>query len=194
MTDQDYYQYLIQRGRLAAVYRRWYLYPRICRHLQGRVLDVGCGIGDFLRFRPDTVGVDTNPYLVEHCRKLGLNAHHSQGVTMPFETGEFQGVVMDNVLEHIAEPLPVLFEVSRVLTPGGKFVVGVPGLRGHAADPDHKIFYDERGLIDCLAGAGFTVRTSFHVPLKSRWCDHTVRQYCIYGVFTRTSAPEPEEG
>src|SRR5687767_14790324 len=47
MTDHAaYFEYLQRRGRLGYLYRTRYLYPRVFRHLHGRVLDVGCGIGD----------------------------------------------------------------------------------------------------------------------------------------------------
>ena len=109
MADQDqYFDYLMQRSRLGSLYRRHVLYPRLVRRLRGRMLDVGCGIGDMLAFRPDSVGVDINQRTVEYCRQRGLTAHRMDVDRLPFDDGTFDSVLLDNVLEHIAEPAALL--------------------------------------------------------------------------------------
>ncbi|HRE15454.1 MAG TPA: methyltransferase domain-containing protein, partial [Rhodocyclaceae bacterium] len=143
----DYFDYLRQRSVLALLYRKHWLYPRLCRHLSGAVLDVGCGIGDLLAFRADTTGTDINPRAVAWCRDKGYPAELMMPDVLPFQNSVFDGVVIDNVLEHIADPVPLLDEVRRVLRPGGRALIGVPGRRGYACDPDHKVYYDEAGLV-----------------------------------------------
>ena len=186
MTDQDaYFEYLMGRSRLGLLYRRYRLYPRICRELRGRVLDIGCGIGDFLAFRPNTVGVDVNERTVAWCREQGLDAHPMPFDVLPFESETFDGSVLDNVLEHIGQPLPLLREVFRVLKPGSALVVGVPGIRGYECDDDHKVFYGEESLVETLGAAGFRKRRVFHMPLRSKFLDRKLSQYCVYGVFVK---------
>jgi SAM-dependent methyltransferase len=186
MTDSDrYFEYLKSRSLVAHVYRQFFLYPVLCRHLKGRVIDVGCGIGDMLAFRPNTVGADINPHTVAHCRERGLPAVAMEPHRLPFDDQEFDSAVLDNVLEHIGDPRPLLREVARVLKPEGIVLVGVPGERGFASDNDHKVFYDERALIGALHGSGFLTSRLFHVPWRSRALSRRVRQYCIYGVFSR---------
>ena len=184
MTDYDaYFDYLRQRKGLGLLYRRLWLYPRLCRHLRGRVLDVGCGIGDMVRFRPGTVGTDVNPKAVAYCREAGLDVVLMQPGRLPFENRAFDGVVLDNVLEHLDDPVPLLAEIRRVLSEDGTLIVGVPGSRGFASDSDHKRHYPEAALIDCLSSAGFTLDTLFHQPFRSRFLDRTLRYHAIYGVF-----------
>lgn len=186
MTHDKYFNYLLRRSQIGSMYRRYYLYPRLDRRLQGQALDVGCGIGDMLAFRPKTVGVDINPRTVEHCRSLGLQATMMQGDRLPFDATSFDSVLLDNVLEHIAEPVPLLAEIQRVLRPGGRLLVGVPGACGWDSDPDHKVYYGERELIKCVSAAGFVAREIFHTPLgQSLWLNSHMRQYCIYGAFER---------
>lgn len=181
---EDYYRHLARRSWRGALYRRHWLYRRICKRLCGATLDVGCGIGDMLRYRPETVGVDVNPRAVAFCREQGLQAHRMEPDVLPFGDGEFNSVLMDNVLEHIADPGPLLAEVRRVLRVDGRLVVGVPGRRGWDSDPDHKIRYNERELADRLVVAGFQLREMFYTPLfRSSVLDACLRQYCIYGTF-----------
>lgn len=186
MTDYDaYFEYLRHRKLAGVWWLRHWLYPRISRHLSDRVLDVGCGTGEMVRFRPQTVGVDVNPRFVEYCRSQGLDVHPMQPDRLPFEDRSFQGVVLDNVLEHIEEPAPLLAEIRRVLPPGGTLVVGVPGRRGFASDSDHKRHYSQSDLYACMRGAGFDAASVFYQPFRSRWLDEHFRLYAIYGVFRR---------
>lgn len=184
MTDyDDYFVRLRNRKRAGLWYRNSWLYPRICRHLNGRVLDIGCGIGDMVRYRPGTVGVDVNPKAVAYCRSQGLQVHQMDPDRLPFSDGEFDGATLDNVLEHLASPQALLAEILRILRRGGKLVVGVPGECGFASDPDHKCHYSEAGLIRRLRDSGFELLHVFHQPFRSRLLDRRFRYYAIYGVF-----------
>lgn len=180
---QDYYAYLRGRSLKGKLYRNWWLYPRLVRHLSGRVLDVGCGIGDMLRFRPNTVGVDINPEAITWCRKQGLDAVHMEQDRLPFEHKSFDGVILDNVIEHIASPKPLLAEVRRVLKPSGRLLAGVPGPKGYRSDPDHKVYYDEAGLVRLMKENSFICRVILPMPLRLPGLSARMRQYCIYGVF-----------
>lgn len=181
----DYFDSLIRRKRVGLWYRNAWLYPRICRHLRGRVLDVGCGIGDMVSYRSQTVGVDVNPKAVAYCQRRGLTVQRMDPDLLPFRDGEFDGAVLDNVLEHLEEPGSLLSEIYRVLRSGAGFVVGVPGESGFASDPDHKRHYSETALIHRLRSAGFDPVRVFHQPLRSRLLDRYFRYYAIYGVFRR---------
>jgi SAM-dependent methyltransferase len=184
-AHEDYFVYLRGRSLSGLVYRKLWLYPRLRRLVKGRVLDVGSGIGDFLANRPGTVGVDVNPLLVEWCRGRGLDAFVMKDGALPFPDRSFDAVMLDNVLEHIAEPLPLLAEIRRVLLPDGVVVVGVPGVKGFAADPDHKVFYDEQSLTRVLERSSFTCTRVLHMPIDWRFLSRRLRQYCLYGVFRR---------
>ena len=181
---EEYGEYLMRRSRLSGLYRRYLLYPWICRRLRGRTLDVGCGIGDFLQFRPDTIGVDINAHTVAYCRERGLDARLMEPDVLPFENASFDSALMDNVLEHIAAPDALLGEVLRVLRPEGRLLIGVPGELGWDCDPDHKIRYDEASLAAALQATGFAPVGVFYAPLwRSAWLSRHLRQYCIFGLY-----------
>jgi SAM-dependent methyltransferase len=187
MTDyEEYFVRLRSRKRVGLWYRDLWLYPRICRYLNGKALDIGCGIGDMVRYRPHTIGVDVNPKAVAFCQSQGLQVHQMQADRLPFPDAGFDGAILDNVLEHLASPDVLLAEIHRVVRSEGSLIVGVPGECGFASDPDHKRHYSEAELIRCVRGSGFEPLHVFHQPFRSRLLDRHFRYYAIYGVFRRT--------
>ena len=184
-SHKKYFEYLKKRSRLGLWYRNHWLYPHICHYLNGHVLDVGCGIGDFLKFRKNTIGVDVNPENIGFCQKMGLYASLIESDHLPFETASFDGIILDNVLEHIQTPEPLLREVHRIIKPFGTFIIGVPGVKGYSKDADHKIFYDKSRLEAIVSPIGFKSQCSFCAPFKSALLDRYLPQYCLYLIFTR---------
>lgn len=184
-APDNYFTYLNQRRWSGKIYRKLWLYPILSRFLTGKVLDVGCGIGDFLSFRNNTIGVDINPHAVDLCRQKNLDAMVMQRDELPFLNQEFDGAVLDNVLEHIDEPGPVLYELHRVLRPEAALIVGVPGSIGYKRDSDHKKFYSEEKLVKTVTNCGFKLIKTFGMPLNSERLDTILSQYCIYGLFRR---------
>jgi ubiquinone/menaquinone biosynthesis C-methylase UbiE len=186
LNNEQYSAYLAKRSRLGSVYRNFVLYPKLCKHLKGSALDIGCGIGDMLQYRPHTIGVDINPFNIAICDKRGLDARVMQIDVLPFRDQSFDCALLDNVLEHIQKPENLLKEVYRILRPGGKLLVGVPGEKGQQSDPDHKIFYDESALILLAQRHQFLVTKQFHMPLfKSSWLSKSLSQYCVYSVWKK---------
>lgn len=186
-SNEEYFDYLQSRSRLGVIYRNLWLYPRLSSRLNGRTLDLGCGIGDMLTYRDKTVGVDINPHTVAFCKARGSEAYLMHPNKLPFDSKEFSSVLMDNVLEHLAEPVPLLTEVRRVLLAKGRLLIGVPGLKGWHSDPDHKILYDESDLVALVKPLGFCHIETFYTPLfYSDWLNRNMRQYCIYACFERS--------
>lgn len=187
MTDNDQYvQYLSQRSRLGALYRKYWLNPRQSPRHVGSTLDLGCGIGDMLGYRSNTVGVEVNPRTVEYCNARGLEAHLMRPNELPFPEGRFDSVLMGNVLEHLSEPAPLLTEFHRVLAKEGHLLVGVPSSRGWAIYRDHKVLYDVSSLVDRVQRFGFRHVETFHTPIwRSTWLDQNMRQHCIYASYVR---------
>lgn len=178
---QQYFEYLKNRSFLGRIYRRFFLYPKINRLIHGRLLDVGCGVGDMLAFRPNSVGVDINDLNVKFCRWRGLDVQLMPIDQLPFANASFDSVLLDNVLEHITEPGPLLNEIKRIMLPDGVLVIGVPGLLGQLCDDDHKVYYDEAMLYKLADKLGFEITKMVYTPLcKSVFLSQVVKQYCIY--------------
>jgi SAM-dependent methyltransferase len=82
----------------------------------------------------------------------------------------FDAILLISVLEHLAEPAPVLAAIRQLLRPGGVLLINVPTWRGKfflelsafrlGLSPsvemnDHKMYYDKRDLWPRLIRAGF---------------------------------------
>jgi ubiquinone/menaquinone biosynthesis C-methylase UbiE len=122
---------LIRQGRVLA--------PYIQRHVDftgcADVLEVGCGVGAQLhvllqRFpKGRFTGIDRSPVQLDHARQFLAEAiaagqvelREASAYALPFPDNHFDGACIYFVLEHLAQPLPVLQEVRRVLKPGGVF-------------------------------------------------------------------------
>jgi len=96
-----------------------------------RILDVGCGHGEFMKSvfdkTPHTYGVDPDRDALD---KNTLIKNKVVGVVeeLPFESGYFDIVVSEWVLEHLQNPDNAFREIYRVLKPGGKVVFLTPNV------------------------------------------------------------------
>lgn len=116
-------------------YQTHYVWPAVRQLLPDlanlRVLDAGCGIGDytarFLDEGASVVGVDLSAESLERARdRCGTRAEfHRQDLTEPFEfasDGSFDLVFANLVLDHVEDLGPVFDEFDRVLTSEGTLV------------------------------------------------------------------------
>jgi SAM-dependent methyltransferase len=112
-----------------------YRVARIEPYVAGRWLDFGCAEGGYdaalLRAGADeVVGADVEPERLEEARNQGL-AHATYQLVdprcvLPFEDGSFDGVFMNEVLEHVVDQQQVLAEVHRVLRSRGVLALNCP--------------------------------------------------------------------
>jgi SAM-dependent methyltransferase len=90
----------------------------------GRVLDVGCGVGDDVRaLGPGSVGVDPSRTMLRIARSRGGAFVLGGGQRLPFRSGVFDGVRADRVLQHVEDPERVTDELVRVVARGAPVVV-----------------------------------------------------------------------
>ncbi|WP_261842348.1 class I SAM-dependent methyltransferase [Aliamphritea ceti] len=184
----EYHEYLLKRSFLGKIYRNLLLYPKLIKYCSGRVLDVGCGIGDFLTFcdgRIDAHGVDINENNVKFCQQKGFKSAVINNGIIPFENGFFETIILDNVIEHIDEPSQLLSEFERITAKGATVIVGVPCLKGFNSDPDHKVFYRWENLVEVFVSFGFSPVNSFYMPVNTPVLGKILRQHALYVIFER---------
>lgn len=110
---------------------RWILKEAKKRVAHGRWLDIGCGGGFFLKLCREAgyevAGLELARQAREKASKvLSLEIEREPVEDCAFAPGSFDVVSMNNVLEHIPEPLKTLREVHRILRSGGLLTISVP--------------------------------------------------------------------
>jgi SAM-dependent methyltransferase len=100
-----------------------------------RVLEVGCGMGQFAErllaeVDLDLVAVDLSPRMVELARERGVDARVGDAQRLAFRDAHFDCVVANWMLYHVDDLELALSEFVRVLVPGGRLVAATIG-EGH---------------------------------------------------------------
>jgi 2-polyprenyl-3-methyl-5-hydroxy-6-metoxy-1,4-benzoquinol methylase len=99
----------------------------------GRLLDVGCGPGEFLaemsRRGWQVAGLDADPKAVERARARLGPAVACHGVEeLPPSSGPYDVITLWHVLEHLERPRQALQLLAAQLAPGGRLLIAVPNL------------------------------------------------------------------
>ena len=111
-----------------------YRVDRISQYLSGHWLDLGCADGGYheemlARGLHSVTGVDVEEDRIADAMRRNLaNASYAtyDGRFLPHADEVFDGTLMNEVLEHVADERQALSEVFRVLKPGGVFVLISP--------------------------------------------------------------------
>lgn len=97
---------------------------------QARLLDVGCGNGEFLlaasRVGFISHGLDTSTAAVALCEQEGLSAEVADFFSL--DVDPVDAVTMWDVIEHVPDPLAFLARARDLLNPGGFLVVKTPAV------------------------------------------------------------------
>ena len=179
--DQAYYRPWEGQAR----HRAWIWRQRMDRvegHASppGRLLDVGCGTGTFLRLAQtrgwEVTGTELSPYAAKAAEGEGLTVFEGEVWEAGLPVGAFDVVTCWHVIEHASRPRRVIEEIHRVVRPGGWLVLATPNLEDHifrAAyvlargrrprlyEPDgrevHLFHFSARTLRTLVASAGFEI-------------------------------------
>jgi ArsR family transcriptional regulator len=140
-------------------------------HPLGDLLDIGCGQGRLLKLLASrahrVVGVDTDPAARRLARAevllAGLpNCTLRQGdmLDLPFEDGEFDTIILDDVLAADEAPEKALLEAQRVLRRGGRLLLLASADNNDVADLRQK-------FTDWAAATGMRLARPRSIPEKN---------------------------
>jgi SAM-dependent methyltransferase len=95
------------------------------------MLDIGCGLGTYVRrfgdFTPYAYGMDIDRGRCEEGARNGVKGLVvGVGEALPFADNSFDGVLLNEVIEHVTSDRETLRESLRVTKPGGKVLIFAP--------------------------------------------------------------------
>jgi len=136
-----------------------------------KLLDIGCGNGDFLFFAKglgwDVTGIDLDPNAVNTALSKDLNVR--TGDVFSIKQGEmFDMISLSHVVEHVYNPAELIEQCYYHLNPGGKLWLETPNINSIGLNvykeywrglepPRHLMIYNETILTDILKKTGFKI-------------------------------------
>ena len=128
------------------------------KYAKGKLLDLGCGKVPLYNVYKDYISDNT---CVDWGNTLHKNQHlaHECDLTkpLPFKDGEFDSVILSDVLEHIPIPELLVKEISRVLSSEGILLLNVPFYYSIHEEPHDFYRYTEFALRYLMEIAGLEV-------------------------------------
>ncbi|MGD0845167.1 MAG: class I SAM-dependent methyltransferase [Geobacteraceae bacterium] len=139
-----------------------------------RILDIGCGFGETLGYHKargcEVYGVEADENIRRVAEKFGYNIH--VGLFDPSLYGPefFDYVTMDQVVEHMTDPLRTLRDINGILKPGGYLVIGAPNGDGWGAwlfgtrwvswhIPYHLQFFSSKSMALAASESGYELES-----------------------------------
>jgi SAM-dependent methyltransferase len=143
-----------------------------------RILDVGCGLGLYVRrfraFTEDVHGVDIDADKVLEASVALPNIRQASAEHLPYPDETFDMLLSHEVLEHVSDDRAAVREAHRVLKPGGRLVVFAPNrlypFETHGVYWRGKYHYGNIPLVNYLPDV-----------LRAKLCPH-VRAYTFRGL------------
>lgn len=136
---------------------------------KGKLLDLGCGAGDFLNIAKqmgwDSCGCDFDPIIIEQCKNKGLNVRLG-GLDSFHKDEMFDVITMNHVIEHVIDPQQTIKDCFKKLNQDGCLWIGTPNPQASVAKafgknwvglhpPYHLCIPSQAELLRWLDEAGF---------------------------------------
>ncbi|MCG9892420.1 MAG: class I SAM-dependent methyltransferase [Thermosynechococcaceae cyanobacterium MS004] len=139
----------------------------------GKLLDIGCGTGEFMRFAQqegwtDVQGIEVVPEIAAIAtQKTGATVYATDFWNAPLKAGDYSVIAIWDVIEHLRDVSVTLSRIYDLLKPGGVLIIGtvnrdgfsIKMLRHHAqtfGPPEHLTFFTQRGAYLALATQNFS--------------------------------------
>jgi 2-polyprenyl-3-methyl-5-hydroxy-6-metoxy-1,4-benzoquinol methylase len=134
-----------------------------------RILDIGCGFGESLAYHKkrgcDVHGVEADKNIRRVADKFGYDVQVGLFDASKYEPTSFDYVTLNQVIEHVTDPLEMLRGIATVLKTGGIAILSTPNATGWGArffgkywinwhTPYHLQFFTENSMRNAAEKAG----------------------------------------
>ena len=155
-----------------------YLFDRYQIKKGNKLLDLGCGRGEFLNgfieMGVEGHGVDFTDSAVNYCPNATIKQADIENDGLPYEDNFFDVIFSKSVIEHFHNPDIMIKEVFRCLKPGGIAIILAPSweynYRIYFEDYTHRTPFMKTSLRDVHLINGFSsVKVDFFRQLPILW-------------------------
>jgi SAM-dependent methyltransferase len=135
-------------------------------HIQGHVLDVGCGFGDFINHiqTSQKSALDANPEMKKFLDpSIEFKGGFTSDLKTAFKAKDFDWIFSSNLLEHLTREQVTDFfnDCKNLLKPGGSLLIFMPNYRfcsnEYFDDYTHLTPISDRSLCDWLRACGYKI-------------------------------------
>ena len=164
------------------------------RNGPGKLLDVGCGRGDFLAKMRDlgweVVGLEPDERSAELAHKrFNLDVRKGTIEQAHFPDDTFDAITVNHVIEHLPDPIGSLQECKRILKKDGRLIIFTPNIESlgsrrfgkawwHLDPPRHFYIFSPLSLKSCVEKTGFNVLALRTSARSANWM--WVNSYLIH--------------
>lgn len=132
--DRDYFRnyasYVANSSSHEKYFRRKLVQVEKKAGKKGRLLDIGCALGDFLEMAEkmdwQTQGLEISKEAVIFCKKKGLEVVQGTIETADFTPNSFDLITCFETIEHVKEPEKTIKGIFRLLKKGGLVMLTTP--------------------------------------------------------------------
>jgi ubiquinone/menaquinone biosynthesis C-methylase UbiE len=183
----SWYDNCLNQIYFRAIYARAEKMAEPCLANGGKVLDIGCGTGNWLvrlakKYKKfELHGIDRSQGMLAVAAKKNQNIELKTGLAekLPYNDGEFDFVFMIEALHHFDDQAQSLREASRVLKPGGCLFLIDPSLNGWSGlfwrsakilpfERTSRFFFRDEA-VRLLEGAGLEIMTA-----ENKWANNWI--------------------
>jgi len=159
---------------------------RFAPQMHGKLLDVGCGTKPYEELflnSTEYIGLEFDSPTNRVAKRAD---HFYDGNTFPFQGEAFDGVICNQVLEHVFNPEQFLQEISRIIKSGGYLLITVPFVWDEHEQPWDYARYSSYGLRNLLERCGFSVIEQRKTNADARVLFQLINAYLYKVLLTRS--------
>ena len=167
-----------------------YLTSRFNWGKESKLLEIGCGRGEFLdsflQLGFDCSGIDLSNYIATDLKNIiNIEKADVSKDNLPYEDNYFDIVYHKSLIEHLYSPDQLMKETYRVLKPGGRVVILTPDwvsqMKVFYEDYTHSRPYDINSLRDLLHVYGLSkVETELFFQLPVLWYHPSLKIFSLF--------------
>ena len=118
LYEKEYFSGRDSDQKRKIMYQQEYMrIMEICGISKGKVLDIGCGTGDFLSLFPDNEWTKFGIEISDHAKQIAETKNIN--FTISDNKNEFELIIMRGSLQHLDRPMDTLFKSLDWLKPNG---------------------------------------------------------------------------